>query len=138
MSVKTYDPSKVLVIVNGNIMSGFADGTFVVVEREVEAFAKVVGADGEVTRTKSANKSGSMTITLKQTSASNLVLSALANLDEASSAGVVPVILKEASSVAFATEGWVQKQPPMEYGNEAGDREWIIDLASIEMLHSGN
>ena len=56
-------------------MSGFADGTFLTVDRDDDQWAKVTGADGTSTRIKSNNRSGNMTLTLKQSSPSNDVLS---------------------------------------------------------------
>lgn len=140
MPVLTYDPGSVIVSIGGANMSGFADGTFVVVEREEDSFVKHVGADGEVSRSKSNNKSGSLTLTLASTSNSNAVLSGFATVDENTGDGIVPVLVKDASgtSVYFAGEAWVRKPANAEFGNEVGDREWVLDLASVEMLTAGN
>mgnify|MGYP000032262258 CR=1 FL=1 len=138
MAVKTYDPKSVVVTVGGYPISGFADGTFITVERSSDAFTKVVGADGEVSRAKSADRSGSVTFTLMQTSNSNAVLSAFAIADENTGAGVVPILIKEGNSIVFAAEGWVRKLPNAEWGKEVGNREWVFDCAVIQMEHGGN
>lgn len=138
--MKTYDPSQVQVIIGGNIMSGYADGTFISVERDENSFTKHVGTDGDVSRSKTSNKSGTMTLTLAQTSLSNDILSALHLADELSNNGVVPVMIKDNSgtTLLFAGESWIQKPANTEFSNEITDREWIMDLAIVEMLVGGN
>ena len=113
MSVYTYASDEVRIIVGGVPISGLADGTFVSVARDEQAFTKVTGADGTTSRAKSANRSGSITLTLSQTSPSNDVLSALAVADEETGAGVVPVLIKDGSgrSVHATDAAWVQKMP---------------------------
>lgn len=139
MPVVTYDPTQVIVTVNGSTLSGFVDGTFVAVERAVETFSKVVGAYGEVARVKSADRSGTMTLTLMQSSNSNLVLNALANQDEQSSTGVVPIQVKDLSTngAVFAAEGWIKGKPKVEWGKEMSNREWVFELASVAITPGG-
>ena len=140
MAVRTYDAARVAVTVNGVNISGFGEATFVSVEREEENFVKVVGADGNVSRSKTNNKSGSLTITLQQTSPSNDVLSGLAAKDEATSDAIFPVIVKDVTggSRIFSATGWMQGVPVIEFAKEISTREWIIDLADIEFNISGN
>lgn len=132
MSVLTYSPGAIALSVGGNIITGYADGEVIVVEREVDAMTKVVGADGEVTRVRSSNLSGSLTITLKQDSKSNKVLSDLADLDEQDGSGITDVLLVDNLEYkTFAANGWVRKPPNRTYGTELGNREWILDLDRI-------
>ncbi len=140
MTVKTYSPSKIQVIIAGNVMSGFAEGTFVGAEREDDAFTKHVGADGEVGRTQSANKSGEVTLTLAQYSASNDVLSSLAIADELTASSIFPVIIKDSggTTILFSGEGWVRKLPAVEFSDEITDREWVLDMAKMEFFVGGN
>ena len=53
MSVRTYDPKAVAVLIGGVPIGGFADGTFISVERDNDTFQKVSGSDGIVSRAKS-------------------------------------------------------------------------------------
>jgi len=132
MAVTTYSPEDVSLSIGGNLVAGFADGTFVVVEREADAMTKVVGADGEVARTRSANRSGMLTLTLLQTSDSNRILGDYALDDEADGSGTFDVLLTDnLDNKVFASEGWVKKVPNAEYGSELSNREWVIDLARI-------
>jgi hypothetical protein len=140
LAVRTYDAAQVILTVNGVEISGYASDTFISIEREEPSFTKVVGADGTTSRAKSNNRSGTMTITLSQTSPSNDYLSALLAQDELSNSGVVPVILKDISGQSrfFSGTGWVQGMPSVEYAKEISDREWLIDLADMEFNIAGN
>jgi hypothetical protein len=140
MAVKTYSPKKVTVAVAGVPISGFSEGTFVTIEREVDGFTKKVGADGEVTRVQSANQSGKVTFTLQATSESNRYLMGLAKADEATLNGVVPITVKEniGNSLAVANNAWIMKIPNMEYGDDLSSVEWVFESEEIEILHNGS
>lgn len=140
MTVKTYDPSQVALIIGGFNITGFADGSFVTVARNADAFALYIGTDGEGTRAKSSNKSGRITITLSQSSDSNAILSAILLADELSNTGVVPVLIKDNSGTSlFAAEtAWIVKAPDSEFGRELGSREWIIETDNLTPFVGGN
>jgi len=130
--MQTYSPQDTILTIDGNIISGYADGTFVSVEREVDAYTKVVGADGEVSRTRSANRSGTLTLTLKQTSDSNRVLGSLMLQDETDDSGSFDCYVKDnLGNKLFTGIGWIRKVPTFEYGSDESNREWAIDLATV-------
>ena len=138
--VFNYDPKLVSMIVGGNIMSGFGDGTFIKVSRNEQAFNLKVGVDGEGTRAKSNNKSGKYEITLMMSSDSNDELSALAAADELSGTGAVPVLLRDGSgrTVCASATGWVQKIGDREFQKEASTVTWVIESDEIDMFVGGN
>lgn len=138
--LKTYDPKQVAVIVGGKIMQGFADGTFVKLERNEQAFNLKVGVDGEGTRAKSNNRSGKITITLMQSSDSNDELSGFAAADELSNTGAVPVLVKDASgrTLASAVTAWVQKYADAEFAKEAMTRPWTLETDELVIFEGGN
>lgn len=140
MAVNTYSPDEVSLIVAGINLSGFGPDTFIVVEREVDTFSKSVGAGGEVARRKSANKSGTITVTLLQTSDDNTTLSGLALTDEISLSGTFPVIVKDSSgtTVCAAENCWISAYPSVEFAEEIGTREWVLHADNINMLVGGN
>lgn len=140
MAVRTYDPKSVIITIGGVPMSGFSDTTFVEIAREEATWTKVVGADGYVTRGKTNNFSGTITLTLKQSSPSNDILSALLAADEVSNSGIVPILIKDLSgnSTYFSAQGWVQQYPSSTFGKEINDREWIIALADIDLFVGSN
>lgn len=139
-SVYTYSADEVIVVVGGVPLSGFADGTFVNVSRDEQAFTKVTGADGTVSRAKTANKSGTITITLLSTSPSNDILTGFAVADEETSDGVVAVLVKDLSgrTVHASSAAWIQQIPDDEKSKDVGEREWVLDCAKITSFLGGN
>lgn len=138
--VFTYSAEAVEVIVGGFSMSGLADGTFVSIERDEQAYNKITGADGTVSRSRTGNRSGTITLTLQQTSPSNDVLSGLMIADEATDAGVVPCLIKDTSgrTLHYVSAAWVQQMPTQEFGKEISEREWVLDCARIDAFVGGN
>jgi len=137
MSIKTYDPAKVSLIIGGHIVKGYADGTFISAERNSDNFTRVGGADGEQTRAKSNDKSGVFTFTLLQSSLSNAVLQGYATADETSNSGLVTVLVKDAngSEKVTAATAWVQKPAAKEHGKELSDRVWTVETGN--MVYAG-
>lgn len=142
MAVKLYDPESIIIAFGPNVLSGFAEGTKVRVERDEDTFTKKVGVDGEVTRTRNMNRAGSVTVMLMQTSASNLVLSALHNADELSPNGVsiLPLTVKDnaGNSLHTALSAWIKKTPASEHGKDVGEREWVLDTGPMVNVEGGN
>jgi len=138
--VRMYDPSKVVITADGVTLGGWADGTFVLVEREEDSFTKVTGADGQTSRAKSNNRSGTATLTFLQTSPSNEVLSVLLARDEREGNAVFPFQIKEVGTEKrlFAATAWVQKMPNVEYGKDINNMEWTLALADIAFNITGS
>lgn len=130
MVVRTYDTEDVNVIVNGTILTGFADGTFVNVERDEESFTPYIGAKGEVSRAKNANKMGKITITLAQDSPSNSYLNRLAN---SSNTFPTSVVDQNFGSTSGGNDCWIEKPTGTEYGKEISSREWIVVVPFLEI-----
>ncbi len=120
MSVKTYDPKQVSVIIGVAPLSGFADGDFVTVERNEDNWTLLVGADGESTRAKNANKSGKVTIRLMSESVSNDTLSDLQIADELGGNAPFGILIKDSlgRSLYTAATAWINKQPPAAFGKD--------------------
>jgi hypothetical protein len=140
MAVRTYAADEVRIIVGGIPISGLADGTFVTIARDEQAFNKVTGADGSTSRAKTANRAGSITLTLQQTSPSNDYLTTLMIADEQGGNGVVPMLVKDESgnTVASTAAAWVQQAPSQEFSKDVSEREWVMDCARIDMTVGSN
>jgi hypothetical protein len=140
MAIESYDPKQILILIAGVPISGLADGTFVSIERQEDAFTAVSGADGQVARVKSNNAIGTLTLTIMQTSQSNQLLSGLALADQRNNAGTFPVLIKdnEGTTLIFSAEGWVQRMPTVEYSKDISNREWIITLSELTYNIGGN
>lgn len=141
-NLRTYDPSEVQIIVAGVTVEGFADGDFMTVEDDEDAFSMQVGTDGEAARSKTNNRGGTMTISTLQTSAANTLLSVLHNLDRNTPGGVGigPFLCKDGSGNALHTaeKCWIQKRPSATYGREAQAREWIVRTNNLVSVDAGN
>ena len=140
MAVRTYDPKEVIITIGGVPMSGFSDGTFLEVSRSEPTWTMVTGADGYVTRGKTNNFSGLVTLTLKQSSPSNDVLSGFIQLDELTNSGIVPILIKDLSgnSTYFSAQGWVMQYANSTFGKDINDREWTIQLATLDLFVGSN
>jgi len=140
MAVLTFDPKQFSMIFSGKIISGFADGTFITVERNEQMFNLKIGVDGEGTRVKSNNKSGKISIILMQSSQSNDDLSAIAAADELTNSGTGEALVKDPSgrTVCAAQTAWLQKYPNAEFSKEAMTRTWVLETDSLEMFIGGN
>lgn len=139
MSAQTYDPKEVIVTVNGTILSGFSEDV-VTVARAEDQILDDVGADGEVVRILSNDRRGIITISLQPTSASNLVLSVLANADEVSGGGVFPVLIQDnrGNDIHVGPQAWIVKQPDAIYNKTAAPRVWVLRVADLRMVVAGH
>lgn len=135
----TYDPASIAASFAGVPLAGFADGTFVAVERNNDSFTLMVGAGGEAARSRSRNSSGKVTFTLMATSATNDLLSAIWRADELSGTGVGAFILKDlnGTTLCAANNAWIMKPPKIEFGKEISTREWVIEAESVYMKSGG-
>lgn len=139
--ITNYDPSRVAISWMGINITGFADGTFVEAERDEDGFSKYIGADGKVCRTRSLNRSGSITVTLMASSEVNDLLEVLATIDEnVGLGGVGPLMIRDlnGNTKCRATEAWVKKKPKVERAKEAGTVVWVFDCAVLETTAGGN
>lgn len=140
MAVRTYDPKQVIVTIGGIPLSGYSEGTFLEIARNEPTWNTVVGADGLVTRGKTNNFSGTLTLTLKQSSPSNDVLSGFLALDEASNSGVFPVLVKDLSgdSIYFSGQCWVTQYANSTFGKDITDRQWTLTLSEADIFVGSN
>lgn len=134
-----YDPEGVIVTINGKNITGYADGTFVKVARDVDAYTKAKGADGETTRVKSQNLGGTIVITLMQGSNGNDILEAIADQDELTSDAVFAAQIKDKNGTFSASgdKAWIKKKPDSTYAKETENREWTIDVAELTYTVGG-
>lgn len=142
MPLRQYDPKLVIITLGAIPLSGFADGTFLKIESNEDAFSLQVGTDGEACRSRSNNNSARLTFSLMQSSLSNDLLTAQHELDKAAPFGIgcVPLLIKDMSgrSVYAAEKAWIARRPSAEFGREASAREWTIDTDDLKALDGGN
>ena len=127
------------VVFGAHTIKGFAD-EMITVSRESNVWEMVIGADGEATRVKQNDRSGSVTITLQQSSPSNDFLSAVAAGDELSNSGLFPLSIMDhlGTSLYFAGAAYIEKVPDATYGKSASDRTWVLRTDSLKAFVGGN
>lgn len=137
---KNYDPARVVVTFKGIPIRGYAEGTFVSVERDEDSFEKAVGSQGDVTRVRKRNRAGRATLTLQQSSPTNDELSALALLDEQTGLGYGPLMVKDlnGTTLASAAVAWLVRPASVSFADGAEGREWMIDCAELTMTVGGS
>lgn len=135
-----FDPKAVVSIYAGNLLTGYADGTFVSAKRTSDKQTAVVGSDGQVCVVKSADNSGEITLTLMASSKSNDILSAIATLQEIGPLVPAPFLLKDllGTTVVSGQNAWIKKRPDIEFGKELSNREWVFGVENLIMLAGGN
>ena len=138
-TLPTYNPALVLVSFAGVPLSGFADGTFIEIERNVDAFEVTVGAGGETVRTQSQNRSGKITFTVLQSSIANDILDAKATADELTGTGAASFFMKDLNGTTICTAAncWVKKKAAIKRGKEISNSEWVLETDLLDM-HPGS
>lgn len=129
MATTTYDFKKVSVIVDGVFMTGFMDGEPIKVEKNEDDVKAHVGADGDVTYAESADQTGKITLSLKQTSPSLVTLQQLRK-----SKKIFPVQIVDSNNGAYrvgGSEARIVKMPPRSWGSEVQGVEVEIHVADL-------
>lgn len=126
----TYDFKKVSVIIDGHIVTGFMDGSVVKWDKNADNVIPHIGADGEVTYSESNDKTGIITLTLKQNSAS---LSKVLELSEAKREFATRVVDTNTNGLRVGgTQSRIVKTPSGERGAEIAGVEVQIYVADFE------
>lgn len=138
--MKNYNFKDVSLVIGTRRIKGFAEGSEIKTARDEDSFKKTVGADGEVARSKTNNRSGTIEFELMSTSEDNAYLQNLVNIDENSGQGIVPskIIDKSGTELEFAAQSWIRKPADRSRGPETGKRTWTIDCASLDFIGGGN
>lgn len=129
-----YDAKKVSVLVAGRPITGFADGSFVNVEREEDSFSDVAGSSGEVVVSANNDRRGSITITLLQTSPDvDFLFGKIAEYEASGELVFFPVMVRDQinGTVHKVSEAWVLRPADSEYGREVNSREFVLRCADL-------
>lgn len=132
-ALKTYDPKDVIVAVGGALLESWNQIT---AEFAEDQNLMSTGTTGETTRTKNANRTGTVTINIPQTSTDNAVLNALALADSVAN---VSIIDKSGTTIITIPEAVFQKPPNIVLGKDAADgsRDWLL-TGKLSMVGGGN
>jgi len=127
--MQTYSFKNVSLFVNGRAITDFYEGDDIITAaRREDAASDVVGADGKMAVAIHANKSGTITFRLKQTSKDSGYLHSLVTASQAGSFTVVQCTVKDArrKDVASGTLGYILKPADMVRGQGINLEEWTI------------
>lgn len=135
--IRTYDPKQVVVLVGATPIGGFSDGSSVKVSRSNDMFTKSSGMDGVLSRVKSNDVSGEVTLTLAQTSPSNDVLSDYANRSADNDTFALSIQDLFGNSLYTSDAAWIKKHADAEFSKDISNREWILECSDLVMFTGG-
>ncbi|QGF21717.1 tail tube protein [Bacillus phage vB_BcM_Sam46] len=122
MAVEIFDFKKVSLVVDGVFGTGFMDGTAITAEKNEDNKIPHVGADGDVTFSNSADETGTITATIKQTSPFLKHLIRLSNNKDR--LFPVQIIDQNTNKVRVGgTQCVILKTPTIEWGSEVAGVE---------------
>lgn len=126
-----YDPKNVTLLLGGIEPVDYAEDTAIVVSKNEDRILEKVGVDGSVAIARNRNETGTVTISLKNTSRTNRSLINFYNQEE-SGIPWFPVSLTDPSSgISLETQGWVKVQPDFSIAQEIMQLDWVIGVADI-------
>lgn len=138
--MKEYSFLNTILLVNGIEISGFDEGDdTIALERIGDSASHKIGSDGEMSVSISADRSGSITFRLMQTSDSNIYLSALVTAQE--NGAFVPIFIQfkdtKGGDMGSGTQGYITKPSGMVRGSNVSAQEWIVIVERLDLLHLG-
>ncbi len=142
-ALKRYDPKQVICEWDGiTLNEGIAEGTFIVVSRQVPRNALNVGADGNGTKVVNNNRSATITVTVRKGSAVNSLLTDRLRDEEKEN----PIDHTSAASVKdFSGNSQFQSPkaflvgfPDSDFASDETNREWILMCLECDMEPRGS
>jgi hypothetical protein len=120
---------------------GYAEDEVFSLDWGEDWYTKYVGADGEVTRTRTNNFSASVTLKYAQTAAANTRLSGLLTTDIATLSGVAAGVFQAKDNagklLVTSPRAWIVAPPAVKLGKTVQVFEWKIDLADARTSFFG-
>lgn len=134
---KEYSAKAVNISWNGVPFVGLDENTFIRLTRNSDIRARVVGAQGDVALTKYADRTGTIEITLMQTSPTNDVLSGIMVAQEHvdfEGTQVSNFIISDPSGSVMATglNAWLEKAPEITLGKDQNAKTWTFGCEVLE------
>ena len=140
MATKIYEPKKVVCSVGGELISGFASGSFIKVEgKAAGVMMEEAGADGVGAFVVSGNHQYELTIVLQASSGSNAVLQGIHNksLNGVPELVEVKIECQSSGSSFFAEECMILQAPPLDRQHDKlGTNEWKVGALDGKLLHA--
>ncbi len=142
----TYSPEDLIITISNSFFShsitGYADGTFVNITRQVPPSTLYTGSDNTNARVVRANKGSTIKITLHQASESNDILSQALIMDESTRDGTwcFNILVKDGTgrSLYFSPQAFIANNPEATFAAEITSREWDIQCVALSNFAGGN
>lgn len=141
MAVSLYSPKDVFVSIGGiYTVTGYADGTFVRITKDMKPFSKLRAMDGEMARMYNQDEGFRVELTLAQSSGTNNVLTMIYNIDTATHMGKFPMIVKDSKGQTsfFAATAWIEQIPDVTFSNSMETRTWVFGCSGAAITIGGN
>lgn len=141
MALLTYVPSQLDVSLAGFInISGFAQGSFLEIRKDVTPYQYQSAMDGQTSRTFVYDANYTVTLTLAQSSESNNDLNSLHALDLATQLGKVPLMIrdKSGSTTFFSPTAWIENYPELVFSDGMEGRQWTIRCTEGRLTVGGS
>jgi hypothetical protein len=142
MTTRIYDANEVQIAFGGIPIEGYADGDFITITHESDAFVSVVGSDGSVARSKTNDHRATVELRLMNTSPTNAALSALyqADINAPGGAGIGAFLCVDLNGTSLYTAGnaWIKRAPDPVFGREPNERVWLLEVDNLRDFTGGN
>lgn len=141
MALSTYSPSDVTITIAGmHSVTGYTDGTFVRITKDMKPFSKTRAMDGEMSRMYFDDAGYKVELTLMQSSSSNNILSMIYNIDTVTHMGKFPLFIKDGRGQTnfLAATAWIEQIPDVEFGVEMSERRWVFGCSDVVLTIGGN
>ena len=142
MATRIYDSNEVQISFAGVPVEGYADGDFLTITKESDAFTSIVGSDGNVARSKTNDRRATIEIRLMNTSPTNASLSAvhLADINAPGGAGIGAFLCVDLNGTSLYAAGncWIKRSPDPAFGREASERVWVLECDVLQDFTGGN
>jgi len=142
MTTRIYDSNQVQVSFAGIPVDGYADGDFLTLTKESDAFVSVVGTDGQVARSKTNDRRCTIEIVLLATSITSAAFSAIhiADINAPGGAGVGAFLCVDLNGTSLYSAGncWIKRAPDRTFGRETGSVTWTLECDVLYDFTGGN
>ncbi len=128
--LKVYSPKEARVIINGIDITGWADGEKIKVEPVTkEVYKSHTGTDGDVTYTENHDERHTLTMMVKQSSPSNVLLEGF--LKEKASFTASISNARNGKFIGGGLRCRIMERPSYMFGMEEKAREWKITIPNF-------
>ncbi len=139
MTVRYFDPKDFEIIFQGVVVGDFAQD-FVEAKFTRPLYRLVRGVDGDTTRVRTGNRSGTIKVSLLQSSPSNNTFSNFVLVDELSGfTNLGPLLCRDkvGGTLMLATACFIENIPPISFGITAKVRTWTFVCDNLIMYLGG-